>query len=540
MKEKNNTSQNQTFHDADSHSTTKLQSRGIDHFTLFIPILIILLHSVYIFLTFLRVPLNSDHANQVLQAADILNGNVFLKGWNLTGVSFYLSEIPFYVLGTAAAGVDTYAYLIAASLMVICLSILGYRLSFRSIRISGTAKVMLYLSFTGFPTLIWLGYLRGHCAIFIYFFLLLLISENLINKEKPSVHLWILFGLLTACGCMSDMQLLIIAILPITFFSIFNLLQNHPQFSPQRTAWLAGIAGCGTGLGIIMDSLLMKLGNINKNSFLNTRKFVNMDALGEKAILFAKGILNVFRADTGTAKGNIQNIITVCAAVLIITTALYFLILTLFRFLRKGEGDSVSVIVSFSILIMCIICFFTDIYTAEDSARYISYLPFAAAILICRNMEQTCQKFRLPPCIIGFGTALLLFFIPPVFERVQTPQDRLAGFLFQNGLTDGYADFWNASHTTVASKGKVRVRAIRGQVPELGKPDYLEMQNWFCKTEWYQDNFHNFIVFDGSGYLHVSEDVAVALLGEPEQILETDEYRIYVFNRDLNGEIVIR
>ena len=124
------------------------------------------------------------------------------------------------------------------------------------------------------------------------------------------------------------------------------------------------------------------------------------------------------------------------------------------------------------------------------------------------------------------GTVLL---VPPVFKRVETPQDRLAAFLSENDLSDGYADFWNASHTTVAAKGSLRVRAIRGQVPELGKPDYLEMQNWFCKTEWYRESPHNFIVFDGKGYLHVSEDVVLTLLGKPNRILETDEYRVYVY-----------
>ena len=172
-----------------------------------ISLLLILLHCIYIYLSFLRVPLNSDHANQVLQAADILSGNVLLKGWNLTGVSFYLSELPFYVLGTAFAGIDTYAYLIAAAAMVICLSILSYQLAFKNHLAAPLTKALLYLTITGFPTLTWLGYLRGHCAIFIYFCLLLLILDRILTAERIPAFLWILCGLLTACGCMSDMQL---------------------------------------------------------------------------------------------------------------------------------------------------------------------------------------------------------------------------------------------------------------------------------------------------------------------------------------------
>ena len=501
--------------------------------------LIILIHSVYLYLTFLRVPLNSDHANQVLQAADILSGNFFLKGWNLTGVSFYLSEIPFYILGSAIAGIDTYAYHIAAAVMIICLSFLGYMLAFKNHRTASIQKLLLYLAITGFPTLNWLGYLRGHCAIFIYFCLLLLILDRILKDENPHPALWISFGLLTACGCMSDMQLLIIGILPIILFCGINLLQNQPKFSTKRCIWLAGIAVCGTGLGMLLDSLLMKLGGINKNSFLDTRKFLDIDSLREKFLLLGKGILNVFRADLPDGQWSIHNILTVGIATLVLMLMLYFIILILLRYLKQGEGDPVSIVCTLSVTVMCIICFFTDIYTSEDSARYISYLPFAAAILICRSLEPKLTEFRPLPCLISFLAAGACLFIWPTFERIQTPQDRLAGILAKNGLTDGYADFWNASHTTVASGNTVRVRAIRGQVPELGKPDYMEMQNWFCKTEWYLSIPHNFIVFDGSGYLHVSEDVVTMLLGEPEQILESDGYRIYIYDRDLTKEIVL-
>lgn len=502
-------------------------------------LLLIGLHCVYIYLTFLRVPLNSDHANQVLQAADILSGNILLKGWNLTGVSFYLSELPFYVFGTAIAGIDTYAYLIAASSMVICLSALGYKLAFQSHLTAPFPKALLYLALTGFPTLTWLGYLRGHCAIFIYFCLLLLILEHIMTAERVPVSSWLLFGLLTACGCMSDMQLLIIAVVPVLLFCSLNLLKNEPKFDVKRSSCLAGIALTGTALGVVLDALLMKLGGINKNSFLDTRKFVNMDALGKKFLLLGKGILNVFRADLPAGTWSLRVTLSLAAAAVIILIALICLISVLHRFLKKGKGDPVSIICALSITVMCLVCFFTDIYTAPDSARYISWLPIAAAVLICRSLESTRPAFRLLPCAIAFLAAGLLFFIPLITERVETPQDRLAAFLKENDLTGGYADFWNASHTTVASKDQVKIRAIRGQVPVLGEPDHMEMQNWFCKTEWYRTNPHNFIVFDGSGYLHVSEDVVTALLGEPARILETGEYRVYVYDRDLTKEIII-
>ena len=47
---------------------------------------------------------NSDGAGLVLQASDVLHGNVLLHGWWATDVSFYTTELPEYLVVTAAAG----------------------------------------------------------------------------------------------------------------------------------------------------------------------------------------------------------------------------------------------------------------------------------------------------------------------------------------------------------------------------------------------------------------------------------------------------
>jgi hypothetical protein len=48
---------------------------------------------------------NSDGAGMMLQASDMLHGNVLLHGWWATDVSFYTTDLPEYLVVTAAAGV---------------------------------------------------------------------------------------------------------------------------------------------------------------------------------------------------------------------------------------------------------------------------------------------------------------------------------------------------------------------------------------------------------------------------------------------------
>ena len=47
---------------------------------------------------------NSDGGGMILQARDVLHGNVLLHGWWATDVSFYTTELPEYLVVTAAAG----------------------------------------------------------------------------------------------------------------------------------------------------------------------------------------------------------------------------------------------------------------------------------------------------------------------------------------------------------------------------------------------------------------------------------------------------
>ena len=494
----------------------------------FLSAVILLAHCAYIYLLYLQVPLNSDHANQILESADILSGNPLLKGWNLTGVSFYLSELPFYVLGTLIFGVDTYAYIFAASLMVITVSVSGFFLAFDHSR-KNVTNVLEYLALTGFPTLTWLGYLRGHCAIFLYFFIILLLLRKLFTEEKPYKGPLTAVWLLTACGCMSDMQLLIIGGIPVILFCVCNLLRNGARFDRKKTAELAAVVAAGAGTGVLMDALLMRLGGINKNAFLDTRKFVDMDRLGEKIMLLGRGILSVFRGGGFAA---------VCLSAAVLALTVYFLLKVLIRFFRDGSGDVISVVLSLSIVFMLFICFITDVYSSEESARYIAYFPFAAGILICRCVSLSGHRVRPLVFAAAFFTAGLILWQPVGWHRVESAQDRLSALLEENGLTNGYADFWNASHTTVASNERVKVRAVRVRMPEYGQPDHIEGQNWFCKSEWYTDEPGNFIVFDGREYLHVTGENVRILLGDPEQVLDGGWYQVYIYDRDLRGEII--
>src|SRR5271166_1144695 len=62
----------------------------------------LILFSAYMRLSYV-FPKNSDDASYVLEALDVLHGNLLLHGWTVTVDTFYTTATPLYVLGGLAA-----------------------------------------------------------------------------------------------------------------------------------------------------------------------------------------------------------------------------------------------------------------------------------------------------------------------------------------------------------------------------------------------------------------------------------------------------
>ena len=71
--------------------------------------LLLVLAGAVLFVCYLRqswtLSLNSDGSSDILQAHDMLHGNVLLHGWQLSQVSFWSTELPQYMLLESLRGV---------------------------------------------------------------------------------------------------------------------------------------------------------------------------------------------------------------------------------------------------------------------------------------------------------------------------------------------------------------------------------------------------------------------------------------------------
>lgn len=81
----------------------------------------VILYFCYIYYRVSDLPCNSDTACMLLEAKDILHGNFFLADWQLTGITFITTDMPYFLIGTLIFGVDERAAFLAITLMYVAL-----------------------------------------------------------------------------------------------------------------------------------------------------------------------------------------------------------------------------------------------------------------------------------------------------------------------------------------------------------------------------------------------------------------------------------
>ena len=89
-------------------------------------------------------PLSSDGSSNVLQAWDMLHGNLLLQNWWVSDVSFYTTELPQYMLIEALTGLGPWVVHAAAAMTYTLLVLLAALLAKgRSHGTAGSGRALL-------------------------------------------------------------------------------------------------------------------------------------------------------------------------------------------------------------------------------------------------------------------------------------------------------------------------------------------------------------------------------------------------------------
>ena len=137
----------------------------------------------------------------------------------------------------------------------------------------------------------------------------------------------------------------------------------------------------------------------------------------------------------------------------------------------------------------------------------------------------------------GFSAITLIMMLPVILAipngaMMLEKEKGITEFLQQHDLEYGYATFWNAGKNTVLSNGEVQINSIICNTEQI-LPYY-----WLSSRDWYKPEYYNGDTFlmltDEELAVYAPNGVASTNLGEPEQVLQYDNYTIFVYDYNIS------
>lgn len=478
------------------------------------------------------VPITSDFSNLVLESADILKGNFFRNDWNLTGISFLTTDLPYFVIGVLIFGVSNKAYLLAFALMQMALILVSLLLVKDVFKKHYILNTLFFVAFAMMPCIFTLELLRAHTGVFVMGFVLLYLFISYKNKKHDNKLIVSAYIFILSLAIMGDPIVLVMVIAPICLWCIIAWI--HEQITLKELSRILLINFSGVILGGIFDKLYFLIGSANKNDFMSSKAFVTLDELHGKFIIYLRSL--IFMSDAPFEGQVLVQLKSLFCVLNVIAIIIFFIIIiyNIFCLFAGKKHDIITSVLGMGFLFMSMLFVMTSISVDLNSSRYYGYLLSVIAIVFVRNISNMVADNKrlyaviiIAVSIIGIGrlVALKNDIKPGVIE-----QEQLETVLENNGLNNGYSNFWNASSITVLSSEKVKVRAVSG-----GNSDFA-MFNWFCKNNWYTEKA-NFIITSDDDIYGVTPQNAENIFGTPSKKIVCGKYNILVYSHDISQKI---
>jgi hypothetical protein len=494
---------------------------------------LIVLFAVVLFVAYRRMawawPINADGGSNALQAWDLWHGNPLLRGWTLSDVSFYGTELIQYTLIEMLVGVRPETIHAAAAVTYTLLVLLAAWLAKgRAIGWAGAVRVGVALAVLLVPSA-GLGYQ------------ILLGSPDHTGSGVPLVLAWIVLdrlprhwwmpvavGLLLAWGQTGDPLVTFVGALPLVLVSALRLLRSTEPWSRRWRGVDAQLIAAGVG-SVLVGHLAVKLVHL-VGGFHTPAPPVELSplaAIPHRAEMTAKmiGVLfGVYRPGVGL--GVLHALGFGLVAVALVTVVV--------RAVRRRPSQADASTMVDQVLVLAILInigaelvstLSVDILAAREIAPV---LPLGAA-LAGRICAERIRRWRLTP-LLGAGLAVLavaLFASTPARAAPAENQD-LADWLDRSGLTYGLASYWNAANVTVTTERRVTVVPITGEAR-------LAPFCWQSKTDWYDGTKHDarFVVYDPGRTMLGPLSKVTATFGAPVATHVVGRQQVLVYDHNL-------
>jgi hypothetical protein len=481
----------------------------------------------------------SDGASNALQAWAMLHGNPLLRGWTVTDVSFYTTELPEYMIVEAVRGLNA-DVLHASAAITYTLVVLTGGLLGRGQAKGREGMVRLFIA-AGIMVAPQLG-----AGVFILIF-----QPDHIGTQVPIMLTWLvldraprkwfvppIIAVMVAWGAIADSLVLLIGAAPLAAVSAIRAYQVLVQ---RREGWRKGwydvslVVAAAAGLEI-SRIVVKEISAHGGFTVLPVQAGVApITDMSSHFWLLVQSICGLYGADLfGMTSIGLNGAIALLHFIgLGLAAAGLWLVIRRFF----SCEDRIAQILTLGILINVGAYMLSTTPTTYWSARELAGVLPAGAVLAARMLGGRLQKARLVPALslalAGYLAALGYWVTTPGAPAVT---QGLANWLAAHNLTYGLSSYGIGNTTTLASGETVDVRPVSWEGNYVAGGPYEFDKSWYDPTLHYA----NFVVLIEPPIPIdpiATWEIRVSF-GKPVATYTYSRYTILVFNKNLLNDLV--
>jgi hypothetical protein len=529
---------------------------------------------------------NSDGAGLMLQASDMLHGNVLLHGWWATDVSFYTTDLPQYLVVTAAAGVRPEVVHICSALtytMLVLLAAFVARGRARGaeglVRALLAAGLILAPQPTG-PTIVLLGS-PDHVGTGVPVLVLLLLLDWAEGRRgRRRWYVPVAAGVLLAWSIIGDPLIEVIGVLPLFLACVLRggwIVWSRRVAEPEsgqpgaapagpgaaaRRGWsaawyewsLALAAVAAVPVAAAGNRLIKALGGYNMaNPFYHLQ---SLHEIRHGLPVAVESVLVLFGADfkSVTGAGNVAFALVHLIGVAVVLAGFCFggwgLVRPFVRLARsrrlgtaaaRTPGDLVADFLVIAIAANCAAFVLEVPLQNAYSAHEIAPVMALGAALAGRTLGSRIYGRRpaspawpgtrrglIAALAAGLACYAVLLGIAAAHRQSAPRNVALTAWLTRHHLTSGFAAYWEASSITADSGGAITLLSVT----DGGSHGRLAPQKWLTDTLLTKKMPPaTFVIVSPGEKLRRSS--AVATFGQPAQSYRYGPFTILVWHQNL-------
>ena len=523
--------------------------------------------AVGLFACYLRVSATfttgSDGASNALEAWDLVHGNWLLRGWTLTDVSFYTTELPEYALVELVHGLRPDVVHIAAAITYTLLVLTAAALARgRASGAEGRARGLIAAGLMLAPQLGNGVHVLLSQPDHVGTQVLLLAIFVLVDRAPRRCCTVAAVGVLLTIAIVADEIAIVDAAAPLALVGVAHAIRARPAVTAARgrrfELSLSVAACCAVGAAKVVVAVIGRLGGF---VLLPVETgVVSPGHVPGHLSMTLQDALNLFGADVGAARSGPPTVFAWLHAPGVALAAAAFGV-ALWRL--PGRQDLVSDVLAVGLAASLGSFAASSIpATPFDARELAAALPYGAVLAgrvlgpwlaggrrrsAHHGRRSLPRGRRSPPrggrswlrpgvaaLIAAGGCQLAALGYEATRPAAISPEQALAGWLAAHHLTAGLGTYTEDNITTLDSGGAVRMLTVTWRPPAEGGTVARLYQS---SASWYdpRTGYASFVVTgtaDGPSDLIPRAEI-LALAGPPARTYRFESFTIMVWNRNL-------